>query len=834
MADKRKQPPGAQPNAKNGRQNKRARTRDARQIAAQASGTAFKNGEIDVDKFVKARQFEIKALEDGMRNARKGLSTRAFQGVPRELRRRTASHNVKKVPKRLRSRAAREMVEDNTPTVQSRRRKPSGHMRLRLDNVKRLQILSAKAKAKKTKMESGAGAEEDAAESSDKIQTRKARVKTQHLKNPPTPPARYRKRQLNKQWLPTHMFHTKRAHMTPPKEPLWRFAIPMAPTLKCYRPSHRAAVTRGAIAWDMSYMATIGLRGREENIQKLLKDLGVDSEGLRQMRGQKWRNGTRAWQGWLSEKTSTTQRPIAPVTIIWQSVSTQDVDMKDADASEKSSKRSLFVRVHPSAFMQLWKHIRKLSPPVSVEDLRFEIGSIEITGPGATEALNGILEPVSQLDAEGSPGAIWKQLRLLNNLGHLPPGALLGFEVSDPRLHHPPQTATPSLTKDSHSRLLQTLAEWPVDRTQAGPAIFDRSLRLAAQRSLPSQKSINRRKTAAKPGAYPEARPTDPKIPLLLFASRGAGASAGTWTVLLPWRCVSAVWNSLMYYPLSTGGNVRFGGLDQKRQLAFEAGVPCFPGDFPGTDAGMKWNEAETLQRKADWEKRPKAKRVAWESVRLDKDRKGEVGRGWACDWEFLASNSAEASKPGLCQLSSQAASAALAAESPTLPNHQIALFNIKLTIVARGTPTTCARIYRLPQDQDLRRKWLSLLPDPKSKNKQQKKAAQRNRPGAGASPHDVEAYLASTLIDPSNDPFQAGSGDYPPVPDADDLIGFITSGNYNLGEGRATGVGSLSLERILEGWKTSDTLERTLCIVRNAGESVGRLAKWEFTQSEA
>lgn len=109
MADKRKQPPGAQPNAKNGRQNKRARTRDARQIAAQASGTAFKNGEIDVDKFVKARQFEIKALEDGMRNARKGLSTRAFQGVPRELRRRTASHNVKKVPKRLRSRAAREV-----------------------------------------------------------------------------------------------------------------------------------------------------------------------------------------------------------------------------------------------------------------------------------------------------------------------------------------------------------------------------------------------------------------------------------------------------------------------------------------------------------------------------------------------------------------------------------------------------------------------------------------------------------------------------------------------------------------------------------------------------
>lgn len=92
-----------------GRNKKRARVQDARVISTQTSGKAFGSGEIDVDKFVKAREFEIKALEDGMRRAKKSLSTRAFQHVPRDLRRRTASHNAKRVPKRLRARAEREV-----------------------------------------------------------------------------------------------------------------------------------------------------------------------------------------------------------------------------------------------------------------------------------------------------------------------------------------------------------------------------------------------------------------------------------------------------------------------------------------------------------------------------------------------------------------------------------------------------------------------------------------------------------------------------------------------------------------------------------------------------
>ena len=82
----------------------------ARTILAQTSDKALnQNGDLDVSAFVKAREFEIKAMEVSMGASKRSLTTRAFQQLPKELRRRTASHNVKQVPKRLRPRAAKEV-----------------------------------------------------------------------------------------------------------------------------------------------------------------------------------------------------------------------------------------------------------------------------------------------------------------------------------------------------------------------------------------------------------------------------------------------------------------------------------------------------------------------------------------------------------------------------------------------------------------------------------------------------------------------------------------------------------------------------------------------------
>lgn len=89
---------------------KRAKTYDARALAVQTSDAALSaTGELDVAAFVGAREYEIRALEAGMQRSKAALTSRAFQKVPRSLRRRTASHNVKRVPSRLRARAKREV-----------------------------------------------------------------------------------------------------------------------------------------------------------------------------------------------------------------------------------------------------------------------------------------------------------------------------------------------------------------------------------------------------------------------------------------------------------------------------------------------------------------------------------------------------------------------------------------------------------------------------------------------------------------------------------------------------------------------------------------------------
>ena len=110
VLQKRKQPPGFSNISGNHRSAKRVKISNARTIRTQHSDKALnQHGDLDVSAFVKAREFEIKAMGASMGSSKSALSTRAFQQVPKDLRRRTASHNVKRVPKRLRARAAKEV-----------------------------------------------------------------------------------------------------------------------------------------------------------------------------------------------------------------------------------------------------------------------------------------------------------------------------------------------------------------------------------------------------------------------------------------------------------------------------------------------------------------------------------------------------------------------------------------------------------------------------------------------------------------------------------------------------------------------------------------------------
>jgi ribonuclease P/MRP protein subunit POP1 len=547
------------------------------------------------------------------------------------------------------------MKEDNTPTGSARKRNPSTKLRLRLETAKKLQKLNANRKSvRQKKREAKQNAQEPDPGKHVAI-TRVPRIKKNKLAEPPQATSKFKRRQVNKTWLPTHLWHTKRAHMTRPTLPLWRMAIPLRPTEKVYRPTHRATGSRGCVAWDMSYISTIGCQGTEAALEGMLKALDFTGEGWTGAKHRRWKAGTRFAESWMFERDND-KRPIAPITVIWQvkEVHTSEQPLRsdgmDVDGNQSTNNgktkpkvkldRRLLIRLHPSAFHQFWQELLKVAklqkPQVLIEDLRFEIGAIDVQGPGSSEALVAVLKLAKE---QTHVQKLWSSFSALNNPATLPQNALLAFSTIDPRLNHPPRRLAVAQDDETMHRLTKLIVTWDPDRNTPSSKLFDYKERYRISKNLPSQRGINRRRQDLLPGQQLAASDKDPEIPVMLLAHRPGNSEAGsqgTWTALLPWSCVDLIWRSLMYYPSSSGSTPSFGGLEQTQQVAFEASVPWYPADFPGTEAGKAWDRTESEKRFDKWVRRPISKRIVWDALDMGLGRKGELGRGWACDWEYL------------------------------------------------------------------------------------------------------------------------------------------------------------------------------------------------------
>ncbi|ATY60904.1 ribonuclease P complex subunit [Cordyceps militaris] len=845
----------------------------ARNIPSAPAASALRDGALDLPAFVAAHAFEIRALEQSMATSKAVRSARAFQQVPRGLRRRAASHNPRRVPRRLQLRARREMAEDNTPMVQPRRRAPtSTRARLRAETAKRLRLLAARTRRRKMMM---------AKTGDDKVargvvpQTTRPKIRRNQLNQPPRPPPRFRKRQTDKTWLPTHLWHAKRARMTPPSSPLWRFAIPLTPSEKVYRPTHRAQGERGTLVWDTSYMSTIGVYGHEAGLCRVLQRIGLVDDGYWNDRGKKWRQGTRSRSTVISREHHGRPRPMCPCTVVW--------NPQPAADDQSRTQRQVFLRVHPSAFKEVFDKLLRLTkmetPRLYIEDLRFEIGSIELTGPASTEALLAVLTPHPAAGKSSlNHGQIFTSLHGLTNPAALPANALLATTVQDPRLRYPPRRLDGWDDDKLPERLMEKIAEWPLERDLDRNLLFDRNARHKAT-LLPTQQAIYKRRSSAVAGALLPPTAADPEIPITLLANRAASGTQtqGAWTLLLPWGCVLPVWHSLVRCPLLSGGNPRFAGVDEARQVSLERSVPWFPADYPGTDAGADWERAKRVERQRDYAKRPKSKRTEWASLNLGAGRKGEVGDGLACDFELIfglkpdgaavpagdpmegVETTAASKVPDVdcLRLLNQVSRADIQAHLTTTTPQELpdnAVTSVRITIIGRGVVTSCARIYRLPQPsaaapgasptvqvpsteppagappalpRNLRAQWLAKL------SETARPATTKQKRSEATDMQHRKRMLAQTLTAPPAPypPLAANhstiDGHHPVVPDAEDLVGFVTSGSYNMARGRGTAVGALAVDRVLADLRTRPK-EAKLCIVRNAGENVGWLARWE------
>jgi ribonuclease P/MRP protein subunit POP1 len=117
-------------------------------------------------------------------------------------------------------------------------------------------------------------------------------------------------------------------------------------------------------------------------------------------------------------------------------------------------------------------------------------------------------------------------------------------------------------------------------------------------------------------------------------------------------------------------------------------------------------------------------------------------------------------------------------------------LLSIRITLTHRGSPKDRARIYGLAVGTPLSQRWKALATP-------QKNEGEKTR-------------------------IEVGHEQYPPVPPAEDIIGFVTTGNYSLSNGRPVGVGAVAWKKI------SDNVWDRWCVVRDVGSDIGRLARWE------
>lgn len=701
---------------------KKVRILDSRNILRNNKDPALSEGVLNGPKFVEARQNEIKTLDRAMVQARAAGRQRAFQTLPRVLRRRTASHNVKRIPKRLREKAKREMDDDKTPSLAKGKSVKRGYAK-------------AKAMAEERKL--------------------------QHIKNtdiiPPlcndnigvdcsaTPPKgrpKFQKRQVDKVWLPTHVWQVKRAHMINK----WGYSIAETPHEKSYRAMHRAATCKNdTFAWDSSYYGSILVFAPEVRSIKYLVDKLTapcsNSSSSQSAHCPKYNTGKRAWEG--------------PIYDIHEVFLGPGLIYYCPTDPENPPSFKILIRVHPAIFgnvIEVIDSVKQQGVHLQYHDARYALGSLDIVGNKAFPSLFGAIKPV-----DSALRNVWKTLSNLSNVSSIPDGAVLSLDVNDPRLAFPPERKL-CRTGSTVEQLEKLTREWPeLLWKSSSNGTFSRTARQLSYERQATTKDLNRRKGSNSPGQDIKPDPKiDPSIPLIIIKRHGIDMM----TLIAPWGWILPLWLSIVHLP-----DVRVGGMVQQQQYCFERGKPHFPVDFPQTRAGQLYNQDLAQLNRQLYERKPPNKRISYDRVATGDETLGEHGNPFASDWQFLAS--LYAGETSQTQLSGTETTQNRDNGLPLLP-----LQGISLQYVSRGHARDYARIYRVPEQS--RSIWMDSV-----------------KPG-----------FESTAL---------------PLPNKTHLIGYVTSGNYNLSCGVSTARGSIILP----------SNDDDMCIVRNVGSSKAYLARW-------
>ncbi|KAG0244945.1 hypothetical protein BGW41_005544 [Actinomortierella wolfii] len=548
-----------------------------RQPLTGSAGSAKAPRTVDVVNFAEARAFEINALHSALTRSQDSASQRAFQSLPRNLRRRAASHNIKRLPVRLRERAKREVEVE---PVKNNKKPDNRYKRRRHGTLKQ----------------------------------------------------EYLRRQGTKRWLETHIWQAKRMKMVD----IWGYKLADYSNENgikaAYRSSHHQCIMQ-----DLSYFGCLEIRGSRSDIARVFERM-MDPT-LPTVLSERYATGKRQYMANLYEFDSFPQKMIAPMTLLWrQSPSSSSSAAPTLTEEGNDRDGQLWVWIHPCSFdlarEQLQKTVSKLGleSKVSIQDLENSLVMYEFTGPRSTALLQAVLQ-LSSLP-NNSPYAeahrVWERISTLRSSTMLPPGIVLGLLVDDPRLTFP-QKAQPRKREMDNSvvqEVEQLMTKWP--ENVASSDIWESTIRTSLLENMVSENSLNERRQAnLVPGTKLPTLDTDARIPILLLQREGkpslgpapgsvastAGASREYdcgWTLAVPKGWGMAFWKSFIFV------GAKVGGMRERRSFHFETRQSCFPYDYPSTTAYEAYMEQYSTEAKAAYDRKPVAKRVNYTKLGVE------------------------------------------------------------------------------------------------------------------------------------------------------------------------------------------------------------------------
>ncbi|KAG2145816.1 ribonucleases P/MRP protein subunit POP1-domain-containing protein [Suillus clintonianus] len=755
---------------------------------------------IDVERFTEARAYEIDAMQKAIKTAGESVTHRVWQTLPRHLRRRAASHDVRRVPLRLRDKARAEMVP-----------------------VTRRILKRGRSKQGKTKQVS----------------------RTESLL----------KRQRDKTWLETHIWHAKRMKM----ENMWGYRLAITPTEKSFRPSHRASV-HGSILHDSSYHSLIELKG-PENILRNVFDLCCDPQCTGMKRSM---SGSRVLETDLYKTGSYPFDLIAPVTIMWRPlpVGSAPTNASSAESSSKrrrkgknnvpaatapqSSTRAVWVRSHPAVFDDVFGSLQQSASlvleaekqrhedvyaEVEIADRRGSVNAFEIMGPKASQVIKGALSPVGDDDRQEFK-KFWSSLTDLQTTASLPRGIIIGMKVLDPRLKFPPKNAKPR-TNDQH--VVTPAMTFPA-AILAQSEIWDEEKRSALKKPTYKKKDLDtRRSKNLVPGTPLNPIRQDDRIPLLLiqrsFESPSSTHGIHGWTLVFP-----AGWG-MPFLPSLIHTGTRVGGQRERSSQAFEAGTACFPRDFPCTEFYEKHWDERAIKEKAKWDRTPPAKRA--------NHKKLGTRSPWRADWEVvLGLPMAPDIDENLVPAQRGPQDAMEVDIAPTvrpwlLRGPEVPTILAKVTQMFNHGAGLLAEVNRLRTKRGMDVLDASHRPEDLLKGALvmvRAKMVSRGAPNDLANIYRINDVEAKKIIKEKGKTREGADVNQPPEapPPHASIIGYVTSGNMSLSRGEGFAIGAVPVSVLLELQQQSQRNgeSRPLVKIRDRAGMICRAAYLELLDS--